>query len=163
MEKHNRTPRFTKRLEATFSAEDITCRGILSDISENGLFIRTNRGFSPGTSVDIELMMPDDQISKLSGVVRRTIKTPLSTLKNGIGVELTRKDAVFTDFLKSYLEEIGEGSHEKPLEEKGGEEAASPEFLMIACPSCGVMNKVSPKNVLLNPKCGKCKTPLSGA
>lgn len=163
MEKQNRTPRFTKRLEATFSSGDVTYRGILSDISENGLFIRTTRGFSPGTSVDIELMMPNDQVARLSGIVRRTIKTSLSSMKNGMGVELTQKDSVFTEFLKSYLEEVGGGPDEESGKEETEKEVPSPEFLIITCPACGVRNKVSHKNLLLSPKCGKCRTPLPGA
>lgn len=164
MRDYKRNPRFTKRLEATFSSGEFTGRGILSDISENGLFIRTTRGFAPGTDIDIELVMPDGQFSRLAGVVRRTLKTSLSTMKNGMGVELTQKDAVYKDFLKTYLEETGS----KPIEEFKEKEAvvegaSSPEFLIITCASCGVKNKVSYKDLSLNPKCGKCNAPLPGA
>ena len=58
---YQRSPRYTKRLEVTFSSGNLSFKGILSNISENGLFIRTNRGFAPGTTVDIEVMMPDEK------------------------------------------------------------------------------------------------------
>jgi hypothetical protein len=75
---YQRHPRFTKRLEATFSSGGLSYRGILSNLSQNGLFIRTNRGFAPGSTVDIELVMPDNALCRLKGIVKRTIKTPMS-------------------------------------------------------------------------------------
>ena len=82
---YQRHPRFTKRLEATFSSGGLSYRGILSNLSQNGLFIRTNRGFAPGTTVDIELVMPDNTLCRIKGVVKRTIKTPMSSMKKRHG------------------------------------------------------------------------------
>ncbi|OGW37206.1 MAG: hypothetical protein A2Y97_11565 [Nitrospirae bacterium RBG_13_39_12] len=147
---YQRHPRFTKRLEARFSSGGISYKGISSNISENGLFIRTNRGFAPDTIVDIELVMPDNKTSFLRGIVRRSIKTPMSTLKNGMGVELLEKDAVFTDFMKSFTEETQTDTEETNL----------PEFHIISCSNCGVKNKVLTEKLSLGPKCGKCGTPL---
>jgi Tfp pilus assembly protein PilZ len=157
--KYQRTPRYTKRLEATFSSGVLTYRGILSDISDNGLFIRTSRGFTPGTAIDITIIMPDNQTSHLTGIVRRSIKTPLSTTKNGMGVELTQKDAVYINFYKSYREEV----HREFFEEKkpNGETTSPPEFQIITCPGCGAKNKVLYEKLLLNPLCGKCRTLLT--
>jgi len=157
--KHQRTPRFTKRLEATFRAEPFSYRGILSDISENGLFIRTNHGFAPGTLVDIEIIMPDDQVSRLKGIVRRSIKTPLSSKKNGMGIELTKKDTAYINFFKSYVTEPGPD----PIEEKNpvSEKASPLEFQITPCPGCGVKNKVLLEKISLGPKCSRCGTPLS--
>ena len=100
-----RRQRVTKRLEVKFISSGISFTGILSNLSEGGLFIRTNHGFTPGTIIDIELVMPDDKISFLKGVVRRTIKIPMSLNKNGMGVELIEKDAAFINFLKSFSEQ----------------------------------------------------------
>ena len=151
-------PRYTKRLEAIFSAGPFTYRGILSDISESGLFIRTSRGFAPGTVVDIEIIVAADQVSRLKGIVRRSVKTPLSTKKNGMGIELTEKDAVFMNFLKSHIEESVTGPRDE--KESIGEEISPPAFRILICPGCGVKNKVSYEKLLLGPKCGKCKTQL---
>ncbi len=147
---YQRKQRFTKRLEVTFSSGPFSYRGILSDISENGLFIRTNHGFAPGTTIDIELVMPDNQISRLKGVVRRTVKTPLSTMKNGMGIELTKKDSTYINFIKSYSDE----------RETETEKRSAPEVQIITCPSCGVKNKVSSGKLSFGPKCGRCRTPL---
>ena len=154
-----RTKRFTKRLEATFSSGEFTYRGILSDISQSGLFIRTNRGFAPGTSIEISIMMPEDRISRLKGIVRRTVKTPMSTMKNGMGVELTEKDALFMNLLKTYTEEADQDSLQEDAHPGG--ETPYPEFELITCTACGVKNKVPYKKISLGPKCGRCGTPLN--
>lgn len=148
---YQRHPRFTKRLEARFSSGGMSFAGISSNLSESGLFIRTNRGFAPDTAIDIELVMPDGKTSSLKGLVRRTIKTPMSTLKNGMGVELLEKDAAYINFLKSFTEET----------ETDTEKITPPEFQIISCPNCGVKNKVSSEKLSLGPKCGRCGTPLT--
>jgi len=148
---YQRHPRFTKRLEARFRSGGMSFTGISSNLSESGLFIRTNRGFAPDTAIDIELVMPDGKTSSLKGLVRRTIKTPMSTLKNGMGVELIEKDAAYINFLKSFTEET----------ETDTEKITPPEFQIISCPNCGVKNKVSSEKLSLGPKCGRCGTPLT--
>jgi hypothetical protein len=94
-------PRFVKRLQIKFDADQFSFTGISSDISENGIFIRTNKGLSPNTIIDIRMIMPDNKISNLKGIVTRTIKTPFSSVKNGMGVQLLEKDATFLNLIKS--------------------------------------------------------------
>jgi hypothetical protein len=154
---YQRHPRFTKRLEAMFSSAGLSFTGILSNLSESGLFIRTNRGFTPGTVIDIKLVMPDRKISFLKGLVRRTIKTPMSSLKNGMGIELIEKDATYINFIKSFTEE----TETKTDSETDTEKSSTPEFQIISCPNCGVKNKVSYGKLSLGPKCGRCGTPLT--
>jgi len=148
---YQRHPRFTKRLEVTFSSGGLSFRGILSNISANGLFIRTNRGFTPDTIVDIEVVMPDNKISLLKGIVKRTTKTTLSSVKNGMGVELMEKDSIFENFLQSIND----------VTEKTGEVSSPPEFQIISCSVCGVKNKVLNTKFALAPKCGRCGASLS--
>ncbi len=148
---YQRHPRFTKRLEARFSSGGMSFTGISSNLSESGLFIRTNRGFAPDTAIDIELVMPDGKTSSLKGLVTKTVKTSMSTLKNGMGVELIEKDASYINFLKSFAEE----------KETDTEIITPPEFQIISCPNCGVKNKVSSEKLSLGPKCGRCGTPLT--
>jgi transposase len=148
---YQRHPRFTKRLEATFSSGGLSFRGILSNISANGLFIRTNRGFTPDTIVDIEVVMPDNRISLLKGVVKRTIKTPLTSTGNGMGIELTEKDAIYVNFVRSITDDT----------KKTGEEPSPPEFQILSCPACGVKNKILTSKISLGPKCGRCGTFLA--
>jgi Tfp pilus assembly protein PilZ len=146
---HQRHRRFTKRLEATFSSGGLTYRGILSNLSRNGLFIRTNRGFAPGSTVDIELVMSENKVCRLKGIVKRTVKTPMSSMKNGMGIELTEKDAAYLNFLESF-------DKEKEIVM----ETPSPEFQIISCPACGVKNKILSGKLSLGPKCGRCGTSL---
>jgi Tfp pilus assembly protein PilZ len=149
---HQRATRFTKRLEARFRSGGLTYTGILSNFSQTGLFVRTNRGFTPGTTIDIELVLPNNEVSVLKGVVRRTIKTQMSSLGNGMGVELIEKDSIYSDFMKSFCDVI---DSKTPAKNNN-----SQEFKMIYCPNCGVKNKVAYKKLVLGPKCGKCGTPL---
>jgi hypothetical protein len=147
---YQRSPRFTKRLEVKFSSGVLSYKGISSNLSENGIFIRTNRGFAPDTTIDIELVLPDNKLSKLKGIVRRTIKTTMSTLKNGMGVEFIERDDLFINFMKSF----SEGT------ETETEKTDIPEFQIISCSNCGVKNKVLSEKLSLKPKCGRCGTPL---
>ncbi len=101
---YKRTRRFTKRLEVAFSSGGLSFRGILSNVSVSGIFIRTSKGFAPGTTVDIELMLPDNTISAIKGIVRRTIKNPVTATRNGMGVELTHKDEKYEKFIRPFLE-----------------------------------------------------------
>jgi Tfp pilus assembly protein PilZ len=146
---YQRHPRFTKRLEATFSSGGLSYRGILSNLSRNGLFIRTSRGFAPGSTVDIELVMPDNKVCRLKGVVKRTIKTPMSSMKNGMGIELTEKDTAYLRFIESF-----------DKKKETVTETPAPEFRIITCPACGVKNKVLSEKLSLGPKCGRCGTSL---
>jgi hypothetical protein len=154
---YQRHPRFTKRLEARFSSTGLSFTGILSNLSESGLFIRTNRGFAPGSVIDIELVMPGGKVSFLKGLVKRTIKTPMSSLKNGMGIELTEKDAIYINFVKSFSEETDRDTERETDTEK----SSPPEFHIIPCPNCGIKNKVSHEKLSLGPKCGRCGTPLT--
>lgn len=156
---YQRYPRFTKRLEATFRSGGLSYRGILSNISENGLFIRTNRGFAPGTTLDIDVVMPDNTVVALKGIVKRTIKTPITTMKNGMGIELIGKDTAYLNFVRSFSEEMPDSALEKESA-KNPETPPLPEYLLITCPKCGVKNKVSGEKLAKGPKCGKCGTPL---
>ncbi len=103
--------RFIKRLTAKFYVNHESFSGISSDLSENGLFIRTSRHFPVNTAIDIELSLPDNKVALLKGIVKRTPK-PSFSAKNGIGVEIVKKDKLFIELLK-YLTGIKE-SHSEP-------------------------------------------------
>ena len=156
---YKRTPRFTKRLEVAFSSGGLSFRGILSNISISGIFIRTNKGFAPGTTVDMELMLPDNTVSSLRGIVRRTIKTSLKTTGNGMGVELTRKDDRYENFIRGFLEEADrDAAQEAEMgpSEREPEKPPVTDFEIISCSNCGAKNKVLREKLSLSPKCGKC-------
>lgn len=142
--------RFTKRLQVRFSSGEQTFIGISSNLSGNGLFIRTKNCFVTDSIIDIELEMPDGKISYLKGRVARATKTQLASLKNGMGIELIEKDATYIDFIKSFSEGTGTNT----------ENNAQPEFQIVSCTNCGVNNKVSIVRLSYGPKCGKCGVPL---
>lgn len=151
---YQRHPRFTRRLEVTFISGGLSYKGILSNLSANGLFIRTNRGFAPGTEVEIQLMMPGDKISSLKGIVRRTVKAPVTPAKNGMGIELITRDEAYVNLVMTSLQEQGIDTKELPLPE------SVTDFQIIACSGCGIKNKVSLEKLSREPKCGRCGTLL---
>ena len=103
-----------KRLETKISIDQTSFWSISGDLSESGIFVRTSRGYNVGTPIDIELSLPGNRVSFLKGIVRRTIKTPIPTMRNGMGIEVIEKDETFRDFVKSVSverkENVGEES-----------------------------------------------------
>ncbi|MDA8432141.1 MAG: PilZ domain-containing protein [Nitrospiraceae bacterium] len=113
-EKHKRRfKRFTRRCEAEFTAGDVRLRGIASDFSLNGLFLKTNYPASPDTAISLAVHLPDGSTAYLKGKVKRSMKTaigkvtgmPMKSLKNGMGVELTEKDTAYLNFIRSLIHE----------------------------------------------------------
>lgn len=168
--------RFTKRFETAFTCNGIKYRGISSDLSAGGLFIRTQNGFTPGTIIDIELFLSNNNISFDKGIVRRTVRNPITAAKNGMGIELIERDSNYIDILKEIARS---GTHEesvhqpKPvgqnLQERpsvAGDALASQktseniqdktETVILTCGSCQVKNRVYKAMLLLGPKCGRC-------
>lgn len=160
--------RFTKRLELTFTSGGSKYRGISSDLSAGGLFIRTQNGLTPGNVIDIEIYLPEDKVGRLKGIVRRTVKTPLTMVKNGMGVELIERDPNYLEFLKNFdlSDKPEDTSHHQRSADSHAEEAgelktentdhAVPEFVIITCDTCSVKNKVPRERLRFSPKCGKC-------
>ncbi len=122
--------RVIKRLETEFSSEGLCFRGISSDMSESGLFVRTSKPFSPETMIDLTLHLPDNTLSRLKGVVRWAVKMGLVSEKDGMGVEIVQSDRNFIDFLNTLLPS-GEKAHYKEfagtaISQAGNKPAASP-------------------------------------
>ena len=92
--------RLASKLYAKITSSSLTAWGLLNDISENGLFIRSNRDYTIDAVIDIEVFMPDKTVSLLKGVVRRIIELPEPHRKFGIGIELIEKDTTYKHFLK---------------------------------------------------------------
>jgi len=100
MDKRN-DERHAMKLHTKLSADSFVSWGLLSDISENGLFIKSNRDFTVGDAIDIEVFMPDNNNSLIKGVVRRKIELPDSHRKYGLGIEVIEKDMVYRHLLRS--------------------------------------------------------------
>jgi hypothetical protein len=142
-----RHPRITKRLEVTFSSGGVKKKGILSNMSLSGLFIRTNSGFGPGTQLDIEILLSENIHSFLKGIVVRTIKNPLKKGENGMGISLVSQDETYTTFVHASL-------HKQGITAKNQE--PDPEYQIYPCPECGIKNRVSIEKILVGAKCGRC-------
>ena len=81
--------------------------GILTDVSENGLFIKSNRDFAADTEIDIEIVLQDNSTSLLKGIVKRKTDMPEEHRKYGLGIELIAKDHRFMNLLGSLLDHSG--------------------------------------------------------
>jgi hypothetical protein len=105
--------RFIKRCEVEFVADGLTYRGISSDFSLKGLFIRTKNPLAPGTVFDLVIHLPDGAISRVKVRARRAWKTstgrvmgtPVKASKNGMGAEVLEKDANYLHLIRSLLSE----------------------------------------------------------
>ena len=103
--------RFIFRCETEFIADGVTYRGIASDFSLNGVFIRTTHPFVPDTIMDMKVYLPEGLTSQLTGKVKRAIKpsigrvvgTPVKALKHGMGIEIIKKDVNYLNFIRSLL------------------------------------------------------------
>ncbi|HXX54232.1 MAG TPA: PilZ domain-containing protein [Thermodesulfovibrionales bacterium] len=159
--------RVTKRLEVTFFSGGLQFRGISSDLSTNGLFIRTQNGFMPGTLVEIEIYLPHHKVGRLKGIVRRTVKTSLSMVKNGMGVELIEKDQNYLDFVKSIDGEDQEQDdrtisqiRQETVRQPGDKVSETSGSRIIVCVNCETKNRIPEGKVSLRAKCGRCGTLL---
>ena len=97
-------PRFMKRLAIKFCVNHKIFMGMSGNLSECGLFIKTNRDFAVDSPMDIELLLPGKQTAFLKGIIKKTSKTDLSSLKKGIGIQIIENDTAFIDFVKSIMQ-----------------------------------------------------------
>jgi uncharacterized protein (TIGR02266 family) len=94
--------RVFRRLDVKFTSGDISRNAITSNISDNGIFVRTRKVLNQGTELDLELTLPSGEVIQLRGRVARAIITPLHN-KDGMGVELTEIPPEYTEFIKTLL------------------------------------------------------------
>ncbi len=95
--------RIIKRLETEFSAGDVSLRGISSDLSEKGLFVRTSKPFAPATLVDLVLHLPDSRAARLKARVCWAAKNGPIPGRSGMGLEIVQSDDIYSDYLLTLL------------------------------------------------------------
>jgi len=103
--------RFSDRLKISFDVNGMEYRGLSSNFSLNGLFIRTNHSFPPDTLMDIIVYLPNDLTSHLKGKVVRISNETLwgvsgkarGYAEKGMGIEIIQKDALYLHFIRSFL------------------------------------------------------------
>lgn len=91
--------RFLLKVKAEVSASDRCLGGRTVRISEKGLFVRSQKSFREGTQVNIKLWLPDGEESYLKGIVKYARSVNFLQMQNGMGIELTEKDATFMQFI----------------------------------------------------------------
>jgi hypothetical protein len=146
--------RYVRRLEAEFESAGFSGRGVTSDLSKKGVFIRTHKALAPGTPVTVRIHLSDGRVSVVKGIVKRSIKIPMyaSDIKNGMGIEIIEMDDLFDELIKTFEQE--------KLTDNKDDKQDGREFIIITCPSCGVKNKVPASKISLGPRCGKCRASL---
>jgi Tfp pilus assembly protein PilZ len=97
--------RVIKSLEVKYGneAENIA---ITSNISETGMFIRTNNMIKTGKVLKIKLNLPDSKGFYFEGkVVRNRHSTPgfIGEAKNGIGIHLIDSPQNYIDYIRALL------------------------------------------------------------
>ncbi len=131
--------------------------------------MRTNHAFTPGTLIDLKVHLPGGGAAALKGRVKMALKTPVISLRNGMGVEILERDPVFVDFMKSLTNE------EAPLTEErsAGTESLnerqqvpdagtdSQDCFIVRCPDCGIGNRVRKSRISQVLRCGKCGASLT--
>ena len=123
----------------------------------------------PDTLIDIVIHLPGASDVKLKGRVRHSVKTPVISIKNGMGVEILENDPQYISFVRSVYPDAGKepdapipgASFQKHIHEQAPDGPLQPEFTIIACLKCGARNKVDKAKLSLGPKCGKCGHPLT--
>jgi len=95
-----RNKRFASKLFVKLNSGSAVSWGALGNVSENGLFIRSNRNFDIDAVISVEVFMTDKTVSVLKGIVKRIIELPGQDRKFGIGVQLIERDETYKHFLK---------------------------------------------------------------
>ena len=102
--------RFIKRCETEFSSNDTTYRGISSNLSLNGLCLKTNYPFPAGTMLKIVIHLPDGATAKIKGRVMWAKHTgnvfgrSVKALMSGMGIEIIERDDNFIHLVGSSSE-----------------------------------------------------------
>ena len=70
--------RFMKRLAIKFSVNHKIFMGMSGNLSDCGIFIKTNRDFAIDSPLDIELLLPGKQTAFLKGIMplRKAVRLP---------------------------------------------------------------------------------------
>jgi hypothetical protein len=108
--------RIHNRCRITFSVNGVFCRGLSSNFSLEGLFIRTSAVAPVGTLLDITIHYPNDFTSHIQGkVVRVTEEAFRSTAgkgkrngEKGMGIRILRKDSLYLHFIHALIENAEE-------------------------------------------------------
>jgi hypothetical protein len=111
LENKRKLKRFSHRCKIAFTVDGVTYRGLSSNFSLNGLFIRTKHPFPPETLFDIVIYLPNDLTAQVKGKVIRASNDPLlGTIgmagryrEKGMGVAIIEKTPLYLHFIRALL------------------------------------------------------------
>jgi hypothetical protein len=96
-------PRNLKRLFVRFGPEKPDNIAFTEDISVSGLFIKTKMLFPPGSTLILDIELPDSRILHLKGTVMWSKKVPPAMLrhmkKTGMAIRIIEPPAEYTEFV----------------------------------------------------------------
>lgn len=114
MAEKRKLKRGVRRCETEFTSDGVSNRGIASNFTADGLFLRTSRPVPPESTIDLKVYLPDGKVARLRGKVRWAAKPPKgrvfqaaarsASAKNGMGIEIQEKDGDYDLFVKSLQE-----------------------------------------------------------
>ena len=97
--------RIVKRLEVRFHTT-VENTAITNDLSEKGLFIRTNREIVTGSVLNLTLDLPNSEELFLKGKVIRSVKHVPASVdeeKIGFGIQLLDPSPDYKDYVQTIL------------------------------------------------------------
>jgi hypothetical protein len=159
--------RFIKRCNAEFLQNDVMHRGISSDFSIDGMFIRTSYPAPSDEIIDVSISLPDGSTSKIKGRVTRSMRIAGGRMtgatvdgtfkKNGMGIEIIERDAQYLRLISSFLEERQDPkdtgpaeSYEVSEEQEPKEDAATQQLLISLLYNQQALVNLLVKHGLLN-------------
>ncbi len=97
--------RFPKRLSVRFGENGLDRVGFTDDLTSASLFIKTNAVFPPGTSLWIQVTLPDKKTVDMIGKVVWAKKVPPNLMQHvkkcGMGVQLTHFPKDYVQYVTS--------------------------------------------------------------
>lgn len=94
------------RIEAEMVSGDTTCKGMIENISEQGIYLETestgplstSTRFSPGSQFQVKFQTPEGETLKLDCRVMWSFKTGPYGLRKKIGMEVIFPPPAYIDF-----------------------------------------------------------------
>ncbi len=94
--------RFLIKLPVEVTAGDRVIKGTTVRVSEKGFFVRAQKVFNVGTTVDIDLFVTEESSCRMKGVVKYAETSAISVRQNGMGVELIETCPGYLKLLRSF-------------------------------------------------------------
>ena len=103
-----RHKRITVDLQARLFFGQTGYSGIIRNISEEGMFVRTSSIHTPidvdsGTTLQIECQLPAGEELNLNCPVKWSMKIPPENLRSCIGIEIIDPPVEYKEFMKIFL------------------------------------------------------------